>query len=856
MKESLANTKFLVPPVPRCYVPRPRLHDALDRGADLPLTIVVGPPGCGKTVLAASWVAQRSVGLTLWMSCDERDAHPVTFWRSLTQGLRRLRPDGWLEVLDLLDESGPSLYDVAFATTNELAALGEPITIVVDDFHVARAANPSVAVAIEALPRSARLVLVGRADPALPLHRMRVQHELLELREQDLRLSPGETTALADAFGLALDEEASGLLHERTDGWMAAVHLAAMSLQGREDAPDFLRGFSGEHRPMAEFLLEEVLSRQPPHIRRFLEDSSVLDELDGPACRAVTGVAESEDLLHDLSAENMLVMPRGDGFSYRYHQLFRDLLQYRLRASSPERFAALHKIAAEWYEARHEYDRAAVHLTTRGDDKASYALLRDHSFDVLLSGGPAALDRLVSALELRNAVAEPGRVIDVAVALAMAGALDEAARWITRVELAADDLSSAEASRLAAARAVVAILRGDPAACEAALRHVSMPNGPDPILDAVPTVSMHARLFLDDPAGARAIYDASAARGHDTVEFGEVMLTAALAWTACVEGDLGEAEVLSSETLARAARYGDLDHPMVFGALWAGARVQYERGQFDEAERLYERSLAVSERTRPPHALVGGSALARLWIAEGRFVEAAAALEQARACLPAGSTSPLLDLVTACDAQLALASGNVARAEALALTIRRSDRRHRLRAATALAQGNAAAALAALEDVGPTTLRQRLDTAVLRTRALYALRHTDADAALAETVSLARPDCFVVALTDGMPELGTRLSFHLRSGQVRAFEAAVLDRLDRPRPAGGANASPNLVEQLSTRERTVLRYLDSRLTLTEIAAECYISTNTVKTHTKAVYRKLGVSSRRDAINEGRRLQLI
>ncbi len=856
MREPLASTKFLAPPVPRCYVPRPRLHEALNRGAGVPLTTVVGPPGCGKTVAVASWLTRRPQGQTMWMSCDERDSQPVTFWRSLTEGLQRLWPDSWLDVRDLLDEDRPSLRDVAVAAANELDALGEPVTIVIDDFHVAREANASVALAIEALPRSTRLVLVSRADPALPLHRMRVQHELLELREQDLRLSPGETTALADALGLELDGEACRLLHERTDGWMAAVHLAAISLRGRDDAHEFLQMFSGESRLMAEFLLGEVLSRQPPHLRRFLEDSSVLDELDGPACRAVTGVAESADLLRDLSVENMLVAPRGDGLSYRYHQLFRDLLQYRLRANSPERFTALHKIAAEWYEARGEYDRAAAHLTTTGDDHAAYALLRDHAVDVLVTGGPAALDRLVSVLDLKRAVDEPGRAIDVAVALAVAGALDEATRWIKRVEQAGTELSTTEASRLAGARAVVAILQGDPEACETALRDVSTTSARDPIVDAIPTVALHARLWLDDPSGARAVYEAAAERGHATLEIAEVMLPAALAWAMCVEGSLREAEVLSDDTLARAERYGELNHPMTFGALWARGRVLYERGRFDEAESAFERAITISERTRPPFALLGAGALARLWIAEGRYIEAAVALEHARSCLPAGSTSPLLDLVTACEAQLALATGDVDRADALARTLHPSGRRSHLEATIALARGNPTGALAALEAPRPATLRRRLDTSVLRARALHTLGGADADAALEESLALARPEGFVVALTDDMPDLGPRVSFHLRSRPIGAFERAVLDRLDHPRSSAGPNASPDLVEQLSAREHTVLRYLDSRLTLNEIASECYISTNTVKTHTKAVYRKLGVSSRRDAITEGRRLQLL
>ena len=416
-RSRLANAKFVPPPVPRCYVARPRLHEALDRGAGVPATIVVGPPGSGKTVAVASWLATRSDDPAMWMSCDGRDTDPATFWRDMTEGFRRLWPDHWLEVRDLLDEDRPSLGDVAVATANELDELGEPVTVVLDDFHVAKEANPSVAVALEALPPPVRFLFVSRADPELPLHRMRVQHELLELRDQDLRLSSDETAALAAALGLALDREASRLLYERTHGWMAAVHLAAISLRDRTDAQAFLQEFSGENRLMAEFLLGEVLNRQPPHIQRFLEDSSVLEDLDFAACRAVTGVAESADLIRDLSAENTLIMSRGDGYSYYYHQLFRDLLQYRLRTNSPERYAVLHEVAAKWYTAAGEFDRAVGHLTAAGNSQAAYALLRDHAYDMFLHGGPSAFDRVISVVDLQGAVDDPGRAVDVAVSL-------------------------------------------------------------------------------------------------------------------------------------------------------------------------------------------------------------------------------------------------------------------------------------------------------------------------------------------------------------------------------------------------------------------------------------------------------
>ena len=233
-----------------------------------------------------------------------------------------------------------------------------------------------------------------------------------------------------------------------------------------------------------------------------------------------------------------------------------------------------------------------------------------------------------------------------------------------------------------------------------------------------------------------------------------------------------------------------------------------------------------------------------------------AAIEQARAYLPAGSTSPLLDLVAACETQLAISLDDTGRAAILAKGCEAPDRRARLEAMMQLASGDAGSALLALEAVRSATLRQRLDVAVLRARALSALGRRDADEMLSRTVGLARREGFVVALVEDMPELRARVSFLLRSQPIGAFEQTVLDRLDRPRHSLSVPDSGVIVEQLTPREQTVLRYLSSRLTVTEIAAEVFVSVNTMKTHVKAVYRKLGVSSRRQAIAEGQRLLLL
>ena len=249
-------------------------------------------------------------------------------------------------------------------------------------------------------------------------------------------------------------------------------------------------------------------------------------------------------------------------------------------------------------------------------------------------------------------------------------------------------------------------------------------------------------------------------------------------------------------------------------------------------------------------------ALARVLTVERRFSEAEASLALAQACITTLAPSPLRDVVVVAEAQLALAMGDADRAGHGRARLPLGDRRRRLEATIALAQNDPERALKVLADTDPTTVRQRVDTAVLRATALDAVGAPDADDALAECLALARPERFVTAIAEGMRDLGPRISFRFRSGPLGAFEQAVLDRLDRPRSRPAAGTEDGLVEALTAREYTVVRYLPSRLTVTEIASECHVSTNTLKTHLKAVYRKLGVSSRREAISAAQRLSLI
>ncbi len=287
----LAATKFLVPALPGRHVPRPRLHAALDAATGLPLTIVVGVPGAGKSVILQSWLHDRPGLRSAWLSCDARDADPATFWRALSATLTQAWPGRRLDVADLLAEEEPDLDDAAIAVVNDLADLDERVVLVIDDFQFAAAAAPSLSTLIGRLPAGCQVVVASRTEPQLAVHRLRASGQLLEVRDPELRLTRAEVAAVMREFEVELTETETGILTTRTEGWMAGVQMAAVSLQDRSDPGLFLASLARTPRAITDFLGTEVLDRQPAEIRDFLLATSVLDVLEADSCAALPSEA-------------------------------------------------------------------------------------------------------------------------------------------------------------------------------------------------------------------------------------------------------------------------------------------------------------------------------------------------------------------------------------------------------------------------------------------------------------------------------------------------------------------------------------------------------------------------------------
>ena len=373
MAGPLLETKLHVPRWRRSLVARPRLSERLGRGAESALTLVSAPAGFGKTTLLAEWLAVdaadgRSVA---WLSLDQRDNDPALFWTYLVAALNTGAPGGGAGALSLLQPPQPPNEAGLVALLNDLDAISYDVVLVLDDYHVidARDVQDAMAFLLEHLPPQIHLVIASRTDPPLPLARLRGRGELAEIRAADLRFTPGEAAEyLNEVMGLALTAADVAALEGRTEGWIAALQLAALSMQGREDTAAFIDGFAGDDRYIVDFLAEEVLQRQPEHVQYFLLQTSILDRLSGPLCDAVTGQDGGKAKLTALERGNLFLVPLDDRRQwYRYHQLFADVLHARLLDEQPDDVPELHRRASAWYEQNDEPSEAIRHALAAQD---------------------------------------------------------------------------------------------------------------------------------------------------------------------------------------------------------------------------------------------------------------------------------------------------------------------------------------------------------------------------------------------------------------------------------------------------------------------------------------------------------
>jgi LuxR family transcriptional regulator, maltose regulon positive regulatory protein len=879
---NLLATKLVVP-LPRWRpVARPRLLGLLEAGASGPLTVLAAPPGAGKTVLLASWITDgRPPGPVAWVTVDRGDDDPSRFWAHVVTALRS---SGGVPPGGLLAGLGPpapdALQEFLAALVNGLAELPGPVVLVLDDLH--EATGPAVAAGLRFVLRQAppqlRLVVATRADPPLLLHRLRVAGQLAEIRAAELAFTPAEAGELLAGLGVELPDADLTSLWRRTEGWAAGLRLAALSLRDHPDPGRFVAEFAGDDHAVAGYLVEEVLARQPPEVQEFLLRTCVAGRLCGGLADALTGRQDGGRMLAMLERDHSFTTGVGPGRSwYRHHALFAELLRAELRHRWPEDVPDLHRRAAGWHAANGMVEEAVDHALAAGDADRAAGLLAAHGFAILLRGRAERLGRLLGRLPVGTVRADRELAAVAAASRLALGELEEADTWL---ELAGAGTATSLAGLLQAR------LRGDAdGAMSAGRRLLAMPRAADrgeggeverralvlSILGAAELWSAR----LDDAAAH--LEECRALAEHDGLECLAVDATGHLALLEAIRGRLARAERLGREAVGVAERRGwSASSPAACGEL-ALAWVAWCRDDLEGAADCLERAgrAAAAGRDRPV-ALAVALAAARMAAGGGR-VEVTDGLARLRAALAeaAGWRPPrlLADAVRPAEARLLLAAGDQAAAGAvLGDGDPRPAEEAVVLARLLLARGDPAAATQALGPpldggrAAPPHLATLIEAWLLDAVAHRRLAdHAAAAGSLERALTLAAPEGCPRVFVEGGAPVRALLADHLHRGTAqRALAETLLEGLlhrttgPLARVGGGSAPAtrPVLVESLSEREHVVLRYLPTMLSAGEIAAELYVSVNTVKTHIRSIYRKLDANRRWDAVRRARQLDLL
>ncbi len=861
-----ALAKFRPTALPATLVIRSALHDRLAAGAGQRLTVVVGSAGAGKSVLLSSWAAARPPDTTSWLSCDKADADPVRFWTGFIEASQALAPGFGADAAGLLTMDRDVSADVTASIANDAAQLPAGSAVVVDDFHATAAGvSGSMTDLVECWPAEvAQLVLASRVDPSLRLHRLRISGELCELRDDDLHFSLAESGSLLANFGVEIGAAELALLHQRSEGWAAALQMAALSLRGTTDPVRAARALEVRTHTIAEYFVSEVLDQQPPEIVWFMLDTSVLGELTADACAAVTARPDAAVLLHSIDVANLFLVAIDDErTSFRYHHLVRRVLRAELKARDRDREQALQLRAAQWFEAVGDTWRAARHfLAARHADRA-LDLMQDRVVPGFLHDPelPAALD--LSTVDPSLLADAPDRLLGLAADLLLWGDPHRGGKYLDLLERARPSIPPE--SRLAARFAVMrsfhygmtgqlneAVRAG--LGARAIQERTQLQDGWNA---AVPLILLRVYPCLEDYEAVER--EAAAALAlPELAEPARLLLVPsarALAWFEA--GRLPDAADAAGTAYAAARRLGFDQHFFAVDSLRVLAGVALEGRDLDTAERLTEQALSITEQRRPLFEFLALLDRAGIWGARGQAREALATVEAARLLL-AGTGSVLLARADQLEASLRLSLGDLHSPAELASKLPAAPR-GLLLARIALAAGDHHAAQEHLQfpALGDLTPRRALMRQVLLAAAAIERGDPMAASILGGALQTARRTGFLNTVVTAAPQVTSYLIADSVQARADPFTEQLLAAALEAHAADPAASRCHrlLVEPLTAAELRVLKLLPTS-SYSQIAATLYVSRNTVKTHLRSIYQKLGVAERSQALERAADLRLL
>lgn len=884
MTSPVLSTKLFIPPPRPKTVLRPRLIEGINEGLHRKLTLICAPAGFGKTTLVSEWSAGCGRPIA-WVSLDSSDNDPLRFIRCFISALQTIIPHIGRGITGILDSpSPPPVETILSALVNELAVIDKKTILVMDDYHLIESheVDQILAFLIEHLPPKVHLVITTREDPNLPVARMRARDQVTELRASDLSFNLSEAGEfLNDVMKLNLKQEDIASLENRTEGWITGLQLAAISLRGQKEPGEFIRGFSGSHHFVLDYLIEEVIKQQESHIQSFLLCTSILERMCGPLCDELmeNPAGTGQKKLEYLEQANLFVIPLdSERRWYRYHHLFADLLRQRLHQIPPvlssmsmemtekEIVSELHIRASHWFEDNGLEVEAFQHAASSGDLDLAERLVNGRGMPLYLQGATSPLLRWLESLPQSTLDSRPSLWVTFGAATMISGHPSQAESKLHNAEVLlpknTDDKKNRDLiGQIAAFRTLIAASKNDIKTIMAeSKRALDLLDPQNQAIRIITQFSLGVAFELQNDRGAairifQDVFTSTFASGNRMLCLASL---SSLAGLLIMENRLREAADLYNRFKEIV---NDPEDWLMYDPLYGLARIAYERNDLDTALRHADACIRLAPQIECGTVVSASIIRARIYMAGGNYQNAAAALSEAEEFAHTRSLTERTSEVETARVDFLISQGNLHAAAGILENYDLPMEKARL----LISQGQPDAARVILQNLRTQWRSEDRPTDLLRCTvrlavACYACGDVDtALNLLEESQQMTEADGFIRLYVDEGVLMEQLLSIGENQGKYSAYSTRLLEaiRLEKNKNTHIQSSSPDtMIEILTSRELDVLRLISQGLSNQEIAAKLFLALSTVKGHSRVIYDKLQVQRRTEAVAKAREIGII